>query len=330
MKELIAHPLANLFPLMEGAALEELAEDIKERGQLEPIVIHEGSILDGRNRYLACQMAGVEPKTVDLSAILTEHTPEEFVWSVNVERRQLTAGQRAAIALKFLPKLGWKKAASPRLTHSADTTQDQGAGATRADVEQVAEKLGTSPGSVYAAAKLQTEDPDAFEEVERGEQSLTAATKKRTKKERLAAKNRRCEAEERNRTNAVDKIASVIGGDVAARCSAAEPFNRYRILFGDGILTRTDDLKELSKKEPDEIRFIHRLMCKGIPYRDAVKLPEAPSFFGLSHKLEHLCAAWKRGDDYAPAGCCIERLTDGRLQVELDGEGWGFQVWRAT
>src|ERR1700675_1006975 len=39
-----------------------------ERGLLEPIILHEGLILDGRNRYRACQIAGVEPRTERFNA----------------------------------------------------------------------------------------------------------------------------------------------------------------------------------------------------------------------------------------------------------------------
>jgi ParB-like chromosome segregation protein Spo0J len=54
------HPLAALFPELPPEELTELARDIKARGQLEPIIVYKGLILDGRNRYLACQKAGVK------------------------------------------------------------------------------------------------------------------------------------------------------------------------------------------------------------------------------------------------------------------------------
>jgi len=41
------HPLAALFPELPPEELTQLARDIKERGQLEPIILHKGLILDG-------------------------------------------------------------------------------------------------------------------------------------------------------------------------------------------------------------------------------------------------------------------------------------------
>jgi hypothetical protein len=54
----IAHPLANMFPMIEGNALEELKRDIAAQGILEPIRLYQGMILDGRNRYAAGKACG--------------------------------------------------------------------------------------------------------------------------------------------------------------------------------------------------------------------------------------------------------------------------------
>jgi ParB-like chromosome segregation protein Spo0J len=91
------HPLAELFPLIKGAEFDELVESIKENGQLEPISTLDGTILDGRNRYRACQAAGVEPRFEEF----TGRDPVRFVFIKNINRRHLTVSQRALIAAEF-------------------------------------------------------------------------------------------------------------------------------------------------------------------------------------------------------------------------------------
>ena len=51
------HKYADLFPMIEGEALDALIADIKEHGQRESIVLFDDKILDGRNRWRACKAA---------------------------------------------------------------------------------------------------------------------------------------------------------------------------------------------------------------------------------------------------------------------------------
>jgi hypothetical protein len=103
MSRIEAHPDAAIFPMMSADELADLAADIKENGQRFPIIIgpHEGRevIIDGRNRYAACDIAGVEPKFEQLNG----HDPKAFILSVNVKRRHMTAGQRAMAAAMIYP-----------------------------------------------------------------------------------------------------------------------------------------------------------------------------------------------------------------------------------
>jgi N6-adenosine-specific RNA methylase IME4 len=91
------HPLANLFPLLEGEAFADLVEDIKAQGLHEPIVLYEDKALDGRNRYRACLAAGVALRFE--TYVGTD--PLGYVVSLNLKRRHLSESQRAAVAAKL-------------------------------------------------------------------------------------------------------------------------------------------------------------------------------------------------------------------------------------
>jgi hypothetical protein len=54
----LAHPLANTFPMITGTPMEELQDNVRRNGILEPIRLYQGMILDGRNRYAAGKAVG--------------------------------------------------------------------------------------------------------------------------------------------------------------------------------------------------------------------------------------------------------------------------------
>jgi len=85
MTALEFHPLANIFPLVEGTEFDELMADIREHGLHAPIVVYEDKILDGRNRYRACLAAGIEPTFT----AYTGDDPISYVISLNLRRRHL-------------------------------------------------------------------------------------------------------------------------------------------------------------------------------------------------------------------------------------------------
>jgi ParB-like chromosome segregation protein Spo0J len=61
-------------------------------GLVHPIVVDaDGVLIDGRNRFKACEMAGVEPTFARLNG----EDAAAYILSANVERRSLTAGQKA-------------------------------------------------------------------------------------------------------------------------------------------------------------------------------------------------------------------------------------------
>src|SRR6516225_3514586 len=91
------HPIANVFPLVKGEEFKQFKKDIKTNKLREPIVIYEGKILDGRNRYNACKELGLP---VDTKPYIGTD-PVAFVISTNVHRRHLNESQRAAVAAQL-------------------------------------------------------------------------------------------------------------------------------------------------------------------------------------------------------------------------------------
>ncbi len=95
------HPLASIFPLLDKASLQALADDIKANGQRVPIILLDGAVLDGRNRWLACEIAGVTPTTTAYAGDTTPGALLAFVISTNLNRRHLDESQRATIGARL-------------------------------------------------------------------------------------------------------------------------------------------------------------------------------------------------------------------------------------
>lgn len=95
------HPIAELFPSMTAAELGGLVADIEAHGLLEPIVLLDGKVVDGRNSYHACLAAGVKPtyRTVEFGS---EEAAITFVISANLHRRHLSGKEKRAIINKLL------------------------------------------------------------------------------------------------------------------------------------------------------------------------------------------------------------------------------------
>lgn len=90
------HEAANIWPLMDDDKLNELAKDIKEHGLHHPVMTLDGAILDGRNRYRACLLAGVECRFQEIDPVPTDLPA--WVYSENGHRRHATPSQLAMVA----------------------------------------------------------------------------------------------------------------------------------------------------------------------------------------------------------------------------------------
>ncbi len=81
------HEIANKYDLLEGEPFDDLCESIREHGLDDTIVLLDGKVLDGRNRYRACLKVGVEPRCRDYDTETDGPDPEDFVERRNENRR---------------------------------------------------------------------------------------------------------------------------------------------------------------------------------------------------------------------------------------------------
>lgn len=165
------HPLCTLFPRLAQADLDALASDIATNGLREPIVLHNGLILDGGNRYRACLLAGVEPtfREFDGGNLVS------FVLSANLHRRHLSAGQQAAIVSSAQD---WAKAQ----THGGARLGEQAAILPLDTVRGRAAESGASERTQRMADKVAKADPALARQVAHGTKSLPQAVEELTGK----------------------------------------------------------------------------------------------------------------------------------------------------
>jgi N6-adenosine-specific RNA methylase IME4 len=220
------HPLANLFPLMEGDEFAALVEDVCANGLLVPIVLHEGMILEGRNRFRACEAAGVACRFEQY----TGDDPVGFVVSMNLRRRHLDESQRAMVAAKLATM---KQGARTDLSPIGEMSQ-----------VKAAELLNVGKRSVERAAEVRESGaPELASAVERGEVSVTAAAdvasmSLEAQRELLAQCNKRAllEAAKRvrgaraevRRAERIARIAAISSGN-----SALPQDRKYPVILAD-------------------------------------------------------------------------------------------------
>jgi ParB-like chromosome segregation protein Spo0J len=175
-----AHEYADKFPMLAEPELKELANDIKKNGLLEPIRIYQDKILDGRNRYAACKLAGVTPRLVIFSG--TDEEAMAFVVSENLSRRHLNESQRAMIAADFATmKVGRQRQLQekPERTDTASLNTQEKPVAEKPKAlssKQAAKMMNVGRDSVQKAKVLKKTAPEKAKEVSDGKKSLNQAT----------------------------------------------------------------------------------------------------------------------------------------------------------
>ncbi len=167
------HPYAELFPLIEGEQFGELVADIKANDIREKIVIWDGSILDGRNRYRAGLEAGLidEDDDLDRKKYFVRFVPSvdgdalKFVMSKNLQRRHLDESQRAMVAARYAT-----------MRQGERTDLEPSANLPKVDQKTAAKTLSISERALRHARHVQQHaEPELARAVDRGRLAVSVA-----------------------------------------------------------------------------------------------------------------------------------------------------------
>lgn len=92
-------PCCMEFPPMEDDDFESLKASIDRNGLLQPILLWQGRVLDGRHRLKACAELNKPPVFKELTCSYEKATSMAF--AANINRRNLSVGQRALLGARL-------------------------------------------------------------------------------------------------------------------------------------------------------------------------------------------------------------------------------------
>jgi ParB-like chromosome segregation protein Spo0J len=121
----LEHEIASVLPMLDDEEFADLANDIKQNGLRDTIVLSpEGDkIIEGRNRQKAALSVGVQPRFRLFNPATDGESLAAFVTSKNFRRRHLSPSQRAAYAVDLLPFFEKEAAARQRHEPQPDTAE---------------------------------------------------------------------------------------------------------------------------------------------------------------------------------------------------------------
>jgi ParB-like chromosome segregation protein Spo0J len=185
--DLRPHGQNRVVPALSRDEFAALKEDIGRRGLLVPLEITAaGVVLDGHARLQALHQLGLEHVEVRVLAPADEL---EHILRAALHRRQLSASQWAALALKLLPYEELREQARERQQANLRQRPERAILPARGERTRdlVAEIAGTAPRTAQDAITVHEHDPALFERVLQGELKVHVAASKVRRARRDAA-----------------------------------------------------------------------------------------------------------------------------------------------
>jgi hypothetical protein len=162
------HPLCAIWPEYD---ITDMASDVAERGQDEPIWLYERMVLDGWHRYRSALKAGKIPTFKEFEGTLVEAA--EKVHAANNVRRHMTPEQRYACFLKLCQQVPEFAAKYEALKADAKSRiaagQPLATGSQRLNVMAAkAADAGVSPATAKKVERAVKNDPDSLDRLAKG------------------------------------------------------------------------------------------------------------------------------------------------------------------
>jgi N6-adenosine-specific RNA methylase IME4 len=182
-KNLEVHPIAALYPAMSDEEYETLQQDILERGQQEPILLHEGKIPDGKARNRACKELDLVPQFAEWDGDQTTLSTWLQVKGQNLVRRHLGAEQRAAILLRSAEVFPEVQQTIQVIVGAAELRKQLGIkvpkqGNVWGEAATIIGRIvGVSGSTVKRVLRVQDEHPDRLKDLAEGETTCSKVLK---------------------------------------------------------------------------------------------------------------------------------------------------------
>ena len=177
--DLKRHPLSAIFGNMPDSDFQSLLSSVESDGFIEPVIrIYEGQILDGWHRYRAAQELGIIRKLRFREWNEDSHRdgdPKVFVLARNIERRHLSAQQRAQVIVSFNERFEKGNVKAQRVE---DSGSPNGEPKTR---QELAKEAGVGTSTIDRA--VQVEKAGQSEQVIAGEKSASQVITEETVKD---------------------------------------------------------------------------------------------------------------------------------------------------
>lgn len=167
------HPAAAIFPIISDDELKVLADDIAMNGQVHPIIVSKGVLIDGRNRLAACALGKIEPVWQERE-FRDDGEIIRFIIAANERRRHLTPSQRSMIAAE-LANINKTDSLKQNKTDAQDCATEPKQPAIKQ--EDAAKAMGVSRRSVQDAKKVSVQAPELAAQVKEGKVSVATAAK---------------------------------------------------------------------------------------------------------------------------------------------------------